>query len=548
MDCKAEKDWYEGCTKSQKWRLNHLYYILDKSGQTRRFRMNWAQEQLFDGLHYRNIVLKARQLGMSTLISMMILDNCLFRRNFNAAIVDKTLPDAKGKLQKIKFAFECMRNTPPHVVDDPVTDPEARRKIALYSKAMTEPEGKETKNPFGAESAEFGWNGSRIEVSTSKRGGTCQFIHVSEFGYTAATNPMQAAEIRDGAGNAVGAGAGIIIYESTHEGGKWGLHYEMLKQAMNNRGKKLTPLDYRFFFFPWWGQPEYRLEGGKTDEMRDYFLGLEAQGVKLDDEQKAWYVKQAQVYQFSMRKEYPSTPEEAFARQVDGAIYGEYIMRLRAEGKLAWEGDPDPHFPLYVSWDLGLSDYMALWLIQPGAGGKFYVIDYYCANQRPVNHYVNKCRDWEAKFGMRIFKHVLPHDASHQDWSKNTFAKELQSFGFFCSVVPKTADVWTGVAAVREMLPSCVFHRRCSEPVTVEGKEYRGGIDALENYKSGETGRSGIVKEMPVHDDTSHGADAFRTFAEAFKAGQVSKDTAHSFRINGEKRAVRVLGIPDYWN
>ena len=55
------KDWYDGCLQDQKWRLNHLYYIKTKSQGIIRFKMNWAQEYLFEHLHTRNNILKARQ-------------------------------------------------------------------------------------------------------------------------------------------------------------------------------------------------------------------------------------------------------------------------------------------------------------------------------------------------------------------------------------------------------------------------------------------------------------------------------------------------------
>ena len=73
--------------KSQFWRLNHLYYIIDKHGRRVQFKLNWAQLFLFKLLWYLNIVLKARQLGCTTFISIYILDICLFYKNTHAAII-----------------------------------------------------------------------------------------------------------------------------------------------------------------------------------------------------------------------------------------------------------------------------------------------------------------------------------------------------------------------------------------------------------------------------------------------------------------------------
>jgi len=95
-----------------KWRINNLYWITDKTGHLVRFRMNWAQEELHDTAHTRNNILKVRQLGISTYMAIRMLDACLFTPNYHAGIVDRTLPDAKAKLGKIKFAFNHLDHLP----------------------------------------------------------------------------------------------------------------------------------------------------------------------------------------------------------------------------------------------------------------------------------------------------------------------------------------------------------------------------------------------------------------------------------------------------
>ena len=67
------------------WRLNNLYHIIDKEGRRIPFRMNWAQQSLFDNMHHMNVVLKARQLGFTTFIQIFMLDACLFNSNIRAS-------------------------------------------------------------------------------------------------------------------------------------------------------------------------------------------------------------------------------------------------------------------------------------------------------------------------------------------------------------------------------------------------------------------------------------------------------------------------------
>ena len=88
------------------WRLSNLYWIQDEMGKPVRFVPNDAQLELWDGIHHNNIILKARQLGFSTFVAIFILDTCLFREGTSAGIIDITIDDAKGKLAKIKFAYD----------------------------------------------------------------------------------------------------------------------------------------------------------------------------------------------------------------------------------------------------------------------------------------------------------------------------------------------------------------------------------------------------------------------------------------------------------
>ena len=92
-------------------------------------------------------------------------------------------------------------------------------------------------------------NGSDIRLGTTLRGGTLQLLHVSELAHVSVHAPWRAREIRTGAINTVSAD-GRIILESTHEGGRFGVNYELTSQAMQNAsGAALSPLDFRFFFF-----------------------------------------------------------------------------------------------------------------------------------------------------------------------------------------------------------------------------------------------------------------------------------------------------------
>lgn len=547
------KDWYDGCFLDQEWRLNHLYYIVNKDARVMRFKMNWAQAELYARLHNRNTILKARQLGMSTFTSILFLDMCLFNDNFPCGIIDKTLPDAKEKLGKITFAYQNMQIPPRMVYNDHVEDEEDRNNIAMFSQIYTSAVGYDGK----AERADFS-NGSSIRIGVSLRGGTIMMLHISEFAKVAYEDPAKAKEIMRGGFNTVPK-EGCIIMESTHEGAKVGENYRILKQAMSNDDEHLLPTDFRFFFFPWFRQEEYRIAGGiLNDHSKDeYFDKLEKEhSISLDDAQKRWYISNERVLEDGMLTEYPTIPEEAFMKQVENAIYGSIISRLRADHKVDQKFEVDPYQPLYTSWDIGLKDYMTMWLIQVGDDGKFYVLDYYCDKDKSMQDFLRRAQMWEREFGQLITRHLIPHDGNMREVGNHglkrshVFDKAKARY----VVVPKTNDKWKGIYAVRDLLKYCVFHERCSKPQkTEDGRDMISGIDSLENYRTGGVGAGGALREEPVHDEASHGADSFRLFAEALEAHLVGKEGARrreslpQSRVFGREKAVAAKGTPSWW-
>lgn len=553
------KDWYPNCWQSQEWRLTHLYHILSKGKGIVRFKMNWAQTELYHGLHNRNNILKARQLGMSTFTSIFILDNCLFRQNFKAGIIDKGIDDAKEKLKKIKLAYQLLKEPPPDYADDPVTDADDREAIRKFGMGLVRTLEQDQKRvpQILDERAEFP-NGSEIRIGTSLRGGTLDFLHVSEYGWVANNNPVRAQEIKSGGFESV-PDSGCVVIESTHEGAKSGENYMILKAAMDNIGKPHSSQDFKFFFFPWFKQQEYRIESnmplGDTQE-DSYFVSLAKQGIILDDAQKRWYVAKSKTLGYRVKTEYPSTPEEAFMTQAEGAIYGKLIAHLRSEGRMAVEADADAYLPLYVSWDIGMKDSKAMWLIQPQSNGRFLALDYYAGSDKTLPHMLQVCQEWERKHGQLIHMHLLPHDASNRDLATGiSFVMHFYKAGLPAAVVPKVRDVWQGIHEVKTLLPYFSFHERCSRAIIEGGVENISGVDALENYRKAPNGSNGVMRDMPLHDESSHGADAFRMFAEGLAAGFVSKNGVQrkshkQSPLLGKatmKNKVRAMGVPNTW-
>lgn len=493
-------------------RLNNLYWIINKNGQRIRFSLNWAQTELHNTAHTRNNILKVRQLGMSTYIAMLILDSCLFNPHFTAGIVDKTLKDAESKLSKIALAYQSLDYIP----DNP--SPLDTDLAAIGAMLKKHFDG----TSISAQSISFP-NGSNVTIGTSIRGGTLQLLHISELGSIAAHDPGRATEIITGSLNTVGKNCRIYM-ESTHEGGKYGVNYENIISSMDMIGKPLTPLDFKFYFFPWFKHPEYTLPSTPhpSVEQTKYFQAIEKQcDTIITPGQRAWYCAMERVQRSKMRQEYPSTPDEALNSITDGTIYAAQITSLRERGLSSAAFEPDPHRPIYTSWDIGIADYMSIWWIQPDGRGKWLILDNYTANQKPISHYISIIRDHDALWG-KCTACVVPHDGARHTLDMETQDESISRAGYNVIRVPRTSNLWISVDNTREFLTTCVFHERCSEPTDCDGVKYISGLDALANYRVAPPGNNGTIARQPLHDLTSHAADAIRTFADAVHHGLIS--------------------------
>lgn len=70
----------------------------------------------------------------------------------------------------------------------------------------------------------------------------------------------------------------------------------------------------------------------------------------------------------------------------------------------------------------------------------------------------------------------------------------------------------------------------------VDGIEYLSGVNALENYQTAPIGRNGVERKEPLHNACSHAADAFRTFAQAWHAGMVGRETVRPPQLRCERK------------
>lgn len=464
-------------------RLENLYYITDKNGREIPFKLNWAQDELLDGIWYQMLVLKARQLGVTTFFAINFLDDCFWQENLAAGIIAHRKEDAEDIFKKkVKFAYDRM--------------PEWTKKF------------NSAKNDRSNELAFR--NGASYRVSTGFRSGTYQRLLISEFGKICAKSPDVAKEIVTGSLNTVSRDQ-IIAIESTAEG-REGYFYDFSKEAEElslQPGKKLSAMQQRFFFFPWYREAGYREHSEDivvSKETNEYLDRVEEERKrKIDEEQRRWYEMKQRQMGDAMRQEFPSSPKEAFESANEGLYYGAQIAKLRTNGSICKVPYDDGNV-VYTAWDLGLDDFTAIWCFQINQGGLIRLINYYENWDEGAAFYA----DWLKRQKYRYERHIFPHDAMKRDQgAKTTYLDHLKPVleGKFVVLEIKECDKFDGIQTVRSMLSRCVFdEEKCAK-----------GIKHLENYKKVWDDRLGCYKNTPLHDEHSHCADSFRYLAVGLK-------------------------------
>lgn len=186
-----------------------------------------------------------------------------------------------------------------------------------------------------------------------------------------------------------------------------------------------------------------------------------------------------------------------------GAIFGKLMAELDAQGRtdVAFEHPLDG---VHTTWDLGISDAMAVWFWRRNANG-IDVIDYEEGRGRPVGHYLNVVKGKPYRY----VSHWLPHDARARTLVTGTSVHEEaveQLHGFGTVHITPSMSVSDGHNAGRKLLlmPGTRFHKRCNERPDAQG------VEALRQYAYAWDEEKKIFTKQPMHNWASHAGDAWR--------------------------------------
>jgi phage terminase large subunit len=196
--------------------------------------------------------------------------------------------------------------------------------------------------------------------------------------------------------------------------------------------------------------------------------------------------------------EFAQEYECSFDAAVKGAYYAKEMND--AESERITSVPHDPRLQTYTAWDLGMADSTVIWFFQT-VGREIRVIDVLKGEGVGLDWYVKRLQERDYLYA----KHYLPHDVEVREMGTGKSRKEvLEGLGLKVDVA-KNIPIADGIQAVRMLLPMCWFDRtKCKD-----------GIEALRMYRRDYDEKRQEFRVAPLHDWTSHYADAMRYFAVA---------------------------------
>lgn len=214
-----------------------------------------------------------------------------------------------------------------------------------------------------------------------------------------------------------------------------------------------------------------------------------------------------------------------FNRGAQGSYYGSQIQKARDDGRIT-NINPILDLPVHSAWDIGIGDANSIWVFQVLKSGNINLIHYYENSGVGLPHYINYLNNWKDKHSITFGTHFVPHDMHNKEYTSGVdrlaAAREL---GFNMTVVPKKG-LDEGIEATRNILNRCSF----------DTKGCKRGIDCLDFYRKKWNESLKVYYDEPLHDQYSHGADAFRYLAIGINAigigsGKLTKESINEMRF-----------------
>jgi len=194
----------------------------------------------------------------------------------------------------------------------------------------------------------------------------------------------------------------------------------------------------------------------------------------------------------------------SFEAAILGAYYGQEMRRLTDLGQITTV-EYDPLFKVNTAWDLGYSDSTSIWFFQV-IHGEIRVLEYFEAHGQAVPFYAGVINSKDYEYDT----HYLPHDARAKTMAsggKSTIEQLSDKIPLESLKIVPNLSVQDGIQATRMALTRAWFDlEKCEQ-----------GIECLRQYQREYDDDKKMFRDKPRHDWASHGADAFRMLAVAWR-------------------------------
>ena len=209
---------------------------------------------------------------------------------------------------------------------------------------------------------------------------------------------------------------------------------------------------------------------------------------------------------------------EGFTRStIDGAIFAKEMQRAEQDNRIC-NVPYDAVKPVIAVFDIGWADSTAVWFVQ-FIGMETRLIRYYETNQTTISEILAKMQT----FGYVYDTLYLPHDAQNRTISSNGRSLEeiVRASGYNVRIIERT-PISDSINAARTIFSSCYFDKTHTT----------AGLDCLRHYRYDTNPETGAFSKSPLHDQYSHGADAFRYIGLMIQEKKVVKRTQVNYEVS----------------
>lgn len=219
----------------------------------------------------------------------------------------------------------------------------------------------------------------------------------------------------------------------------------------------------------------------------------------------------------------------SFTAAVIGAVWGSELSNLEREGRFC-ECEHDASHPVFTAWDIGRTDATAIWIYQV-ISNEVRILDYIEDNLKNPDYFVSQLIGKEVTINLvdddiqvivgkdiedikyrqdyQYQVHWLPHDARAKTFAAKGKSIQQQvsvALGWDKVKITPSLSTQDQIQACRKMIPRLVIDYKAEK-----------GLETVKQYRYERDDKREMLKDTPLHDWTSHAADALKYVAVSYK-------------------------------